>query len=88
VTCLLVGLFAAPVCAQQTATNAPAMSTTPQELAKSVHNPFDFIKIAFQSATGFSIGRHHNADDSFNLQPFFPFSLNGKWDLLLAQVCP
>jgi len=81
-TCLLAVLLAAPLCAQQTGTSAPVMSTTPQELAKSVHNPFeDFIKIAFQSTTGFGIGPHHNAGDSLNLQPFFPFSLNGDWDL-------
>jgi hypothetical protein len=58
------------------------MSTTPQELAKSVHNPFeDFIKIPLQSTTGFSIGPHHNVGDSLNIQPLLPFSLNAEWDL-------
>ena len=81
-TFLLAGAFAAPLCAQQTATTPPIMSTTPQELAKSVHNPFeDFIKIPLQSTTGFSIGPHHNAGDSLNLQPLLPFSLNGEWDV-------
>jgi hypothetical protein len=81
-TFLLAGAFAAPLCAQQTATTPPIMSTTPQELAKSVHNPFeDFIKIPLQSTTGFSIGPHHNVGDSLNVQPLLPFSLNAEWDL-------
>ena len=79
---LLAPVFAARLCAQQTATPGTAMSMTPQDLARSVHNPFeDFIKIPFQSTTGFSIGPHHNAGDSLNLQPFLPFSLNPGWDL-------
>jgi hypothetical protein len=81
-TFLLAGAFAGPLCAQQKATAPPIMSTTPQELAKSVHNPFeDFIKIPLQSTTGFGIGPHHNAGDSLNVQPLFPFSLNAEWDL-------
>ncbi len=76
--------FAAPLYPQQTPTNPPTMSPSPQELAKSVHNPFeDFIKIAIQSTTGFGIGPRHNAGDSLNVQPFLPFSLNGQWDLFV-----
>ena len=74
--------MAAPARPQQTAPTAPTISTSPQELAKSLHNPFeDFIKIALQSTTGFSIGPHHNVGDSLNLQPLLPFTLNGDWDL-------
>ena len=80
----LAGMFAAPALPQQTAPSAPTISRSPQELAKSVHNPFeDFIKIPFQSTTGFSIGPHHNAGDSLNLQPLLPFSLNQRWDLFV-----
>jgi hypothetical protein len=51
----------------------PSISATPQELAKSGHNPFqDFLKVPLQSRTGFSIGPHHNAGDSLNLQPLLP----------------
>jgi hypothetical protein len=79
---LLAEVFAAPARPQQTAPSAPTISTNPQELAKSVHNPLeDFIKISLQSTTGFSIGPHHNAADSLNLQPLLPFSLNGERDL-------
>src|SRR5215472_8622620 len=81
-TFLLAGLMAAPARPQQTAPTAPTISTSPQDLAKSVHNPFeDFVKIALQSTIGFSVGPHHNAGDSLNLQPFLPFTLNGEWDL-------
>jgi hypothetical protein len=73
-TFLLAGMFAAPAHEQQTAPSATTISTSPQELAKSLHNPFeDFIKLPIQSTTGFSIGPHHNAGDSLNLQPLLPF---------------
>jgi hypothetical protein len=79
-TFLLAGVFAAPARSQQATPSPPTISASPQELAKSVHNPFeDFIKIALQSTTGFGIGPHHNAEDSLNLQPLLPVSLNGEW---------
>jgi hypothetical protein len=82
-TFLFAGVMASSADPQQTAPTAPTISTTsPQELAKSLHNPFeDFIKIPLQSTTGFSIGPHHNVGDSLNLQPLLPFTLNGDWDL-------
>ena len=62
----------------------PASAITAQDLAKSVHNPFeDFVKISIQSATGLALGRHHNAGDSFNIQPFVPFALDAQWDLMV-----
>ena len=69
--------------AQQTAPNQPGTNLNPQDLAKSVHNPFeDFVKVPLQSTTGFSIGPHHNAGESLNVQPAIPFSLNAEWDLI------
>jgi len=63
----------------QTQPTTPGTNATPQELAKSIHNPFeDFVKVALQSTTGFNIGPHHNAGDSLNLQPTIPFSLTGS----------
>jgi len=60
-----------------------ASAATPQDLAKSTHNPFeDSIKLPFQSTTGFSIGPHHNAGESFNIEPLFPMRLTGEWDLI------
>ena len=56
---------------------------TIQELAKSAHNLIeDFIKLPVQSTTGFGLGRHHNAGDSFNVEPLVPFSLNSQWELI------
>ena len=61
----------------------PTSVITAQDLAKSVHNPFeDSVKLSIQSATGFELGPHHNAGDSFNIQPLVPFSLNAQWDLI------
>ena len=55
---------------------------TDQELAISVHNPFeDFVKVPIQSTTGFQLGRNHKAGDSVNVEPLVPFSLNADWDL-------
>jgi len=61
----------------------PTSVITAQDLAKSVHNPFeDSVKLSIQSATGFELGPHHNAGDSFNIQPLVPFSLNTQWDVI------
>jgi hypothetical protein len=80
---LLGGRFAASAQTQQTTPTSQGINATPQELAKSIHNPFeDFVKVALQSTTGFNIGPHHNAGDSLNLQPTIPFSLNAEWDLI------
>jgi hypothetical protein len=71
--------------------SAPAQQTTPpaastptaEDLAKSVHNPFeDFVKVLFQSTTGFNIGPNHNVGEGLNVQPTIPLSLNANWDLI------
>ncbi len=55
---------------------------TDQELALSVHNPFeDFVKVPIQSTTGFQLGRAHKVGDSVNIEPLLPFPLNADWDL-------
>jgi len=80
----LSAVLAASVQAQQATTPAqpPPSVMTNQELAISVHNPFeDFIKVPIQSTTGFQVGHNHNAGDSVNIEPLVPFSLNADWDL-------
>jgi hypothetical protein len=82
---LLSAALAASARAQDASPPAqtPTNVITAQDLAKSVHNPFeDFVKLSIQSATGFELGPHHNAGDSFNIQPLVPFSLNAQWDLI------
>jgi len=82
---LLAAMPAAKVHAQQaTPTAEPSASTVAaQDLAKSTHNPFeDSIKVPFQATTGFSIGPHHNAAESFNIEPLIPLRLNSQWDLI------
>jgi hypothetical protein len=80
---LLGGMLMLCTAAQAQVTTQPGTSVTPQELAKSVHNPFeDFVKVPLQSTTGFSVGPHHNAGESLNIQPVIPFSLNAEWDLI------
>ena len=80
---LLGGVLAMPAQAQMTASTQPRTSATPQELAKSVHNPFEgFVKLPLESTTGFSIGPHHNAGESLNVEPLIPFRVNARWDLI------
>ena len=63
---LLSAILVAPAGAQDA--SPPASAITAQDLAKSVHNPFeDFVKISIQSTASFALGRHHNAGDSFNI---------------------
>lgn len=79
---LLGGVLAVPTHAQQPTPTQPVISASPQDIAKSVHNPFeDFLKVQLQPTTGFSIGPHHNAGESVNIQPLIPFSLSSEWDL-------
>lgn len=80
--CLLLATFSvASAQAQQTAPSANTL--TPQELAKSTHNPFeDFIKLPFEWDAGFSIGPHHNVGHSFSVTPVLPFNLSKDWDLI------
>jgi hypothetical protein len=80
---VLGGVLTASAQAQQTTQNQPGTNISPQDLAKSVHNPFeDFVKVPLQSTTGFGIGLHRNAGESLNVQPLIPFSLNAEWDLM------
>ena len=86
-TGLLLGLsLGASVQAQQV-TPPPQPATgalSEQDLAKSVHNPFeDFIKVPIESDTGFSIGPHHNASESLNIEPLLPLRLSAGWDLIV-----
>ncbi|MGC2442124.1 transporter [Candidatus Binatus sp.] len=82
---MLSAFLVAPVHAQQAPTPAqsPTTAMTAQELAISVHNPFqDFVKVPIQSTTGFQLGRDHKAGDGVNIEPLLPFSLNSDWDLI------
>jgi len=58
----------------QTQPTTPGTNATPQELAKSIHNPFeDFVKGGASIDDRVHIGPHHNAGDSLNLQPTIRF---------------
>jgi hypothetical protein len=79
---LLALLISAVVAVSVHAQQSPTPSLTAQQLAISVHNPFeDFVKVPIQSTTGFQIGRDNKVGDAVNIQPLLPFSLNSDWDL-------
>jgi len=82
---VLSAFLSTSVQAQQTP--APAQSPpgvlTDQQLAVSVHNPFqDFVKVPIQSTTGFQTGRAHKVGDAVNIEPLLPFALNTDWILI------
>lgn len=78
---VLAAFLAASAKAQQT--SIPPATISPQDLAKSVHNPFeDFIKVPLEATTGFRLGPDHNAGENFNLEPVIPFRLSADWDLI------
>ena len=83
----LLGLFEIFLVARadaQQPTPIPTSAESPQDLAKSVHNPFeDFVKLPLTSTTGFSIGPYHKAGEGFSAEPVFPFRLSGDWDLIV-----
>ena len=82
--CLLLSAASARAQQASTPTAAPSPSAlTNQQLAISVHNPFeDFVQVPIQSTTGFQIGHAHKAGDAVNIEPLLPFSLNADWDLI------
>jgi hypothetical protein len=77
---ILGELYSPVVWAQGASPNA---GMTNQELAKSVHNPFeDFVEVQLQATAGFRIGPKHNAGQSVSLQPLIPFRLGADWLLI------
>lgn len=80
----LGGILAVPAQAQATAPSQPQISASPQELAKTAHNPFeDFVKLPLEWTTGFGIGPRDNAGEGFNVQPLIPYRLTARWDLIV-----
>jgi hypothetical protein len=80
---LLALLISSVVAVSARAQQSPTPSLTNQQLAISVHNPFeDFVKVPIQSTTGFQLGRSHKVGDAWNIQPLLPFSLSADWDLM------
>jgi hypothetical protein len=81
--CVLLAVFLGGTGTAQQASNSTSPAISEQDLAKSVHNPFeDFIKIPIQATTGFRIGPKHNAGESINIEPTVPFRLTSDWDLM------
>ena len=76
-------LFVSSVAAQQSAPS-PSPSISNQDLAKSVHNPFeDFVKVPVEADVDFRIGPKHNTGLNLNLEPLFPVRITNQWDLMI-----
>ena len=80
---LLLGIVLNGTGSAQGATPTAATGVTSQDLAKSVHNPFeDFVKVPIEADTNFGVGPRHNVGASLNVEPVFPFHLNRERDLI------
>ena len=78
---LFGGVLAAWAHAQQTTPSQP-IGATPQDLAKSVHNPFeDFVKVSLQSTTGFSIGPNRADSDPRASWPTVDIARRRTWSI-------
>jgi hypothetical protein len=65
------------------ATPGATTGVTSQDLAKSVHNPFeDFVTVPIEADINFGVGPRHNVGANLNVEPVFPFHLNSEWDLI------
>lgn len=80
---LLLAIVLNGTASAQEARPTATTGVTSQDLAKSVHNPFeDFIRVPIEADTNFKVGPHHNVGQSLNVEPVFPFHLNSEWDLI------
>lgn len=80
---LLLAIVLNGTASAQEARPTATTGVTSQDLAKSVHNPFeDFIRVPIEADTNFKVGPHHNVGQSLNVEPVFPFHLNREWDLI------
>jgi hypothetical protein len=80
---LLLAIVLNGIASAQEATPMATTRVTSQDLAKSVHNPFeDFVKVPIEADTNFNVGPRHNVGQSLNVEPVFPFHLNSEWDLI------
>jgi hypothetical protein len=85
-TGLLGAVLASTAHGQEIPSPTPPPAPTPgamteQELAKSLHNPFeDFVKIPIQSTTGFEVSGYHG--EALNIAPSVPVALNPQWDVI------
>ncbi|HUO05525.1 MAG TPA: hypothetical protein VMU16_10040 [Candidatus Binataceae bacterium] len=83
---LLVGLLPPAVAQAQDAASSQQQVPTPlspQDLAKSAHNPFEeFVKIPIEPEAGFGIGPHHDPGASLNIEPTLPLQITDDWDVI------
>lgn len=78
-------ILVTPATAQQSA-SSPSASISAQDLAQSVHNPFeDFVKVLIEADINFRLGLKHNTGLDLNLEPLFPVRIRNQWDPIGAN---
>jgi hypothetical protein len=78
---LLALLIAAPLWAQEEATET--------ELAKKTQNPIsDLISVPFQSNFNYNVGPGNDLQYVLNIQPVIPFRLTDNWNLITRTTIP
>lgn len=69
--------------AQQSAPS-PSVTTSDQDMAKSVRNPIeDFVKAFIEGDVDFRIGPKQKSGLSLSLEPLFPFQITNQCDLMI-----
>ena len=80
----MTGVSAALFCA----TGAFAQQPT-ENLAKAAQNPVAaMISVPFQNNTNFNVGRDNRAQDTLNIQPVIPITLDSTWNLISRTIMP
>jgi hypothetical protein len=72
-----------------TATDSRAQESA-EELAKKLSNPVSsLISVPFQNNTDFGLGPDDDGlQNTLNIQPVIPISLNAQWNLILRTIMP
>ncbi len=60
-----------------------------EELAKAAQNPVaDLISLPLQNNTNFNFGPEEKTQNILNIQPVWPFSLTGEWNVITRTIVP
>jgi hypothetical protein len=72
--------------AAKTAHGSPPPATD-QQLAKGALNPFsEYIKVPFESVTGFRVGPKNNTGESANIEPVIPIAVSSAWSIIIEPL--
>lgn len=87
--CLLLLGFTGPVSAYEGDGIVAEGEDTTAELAKATQNPVaNLISVPFQNNTGYNFGPRDRTQNTLNIQPVIPLSINEDWNLITRTIFP